>query len=91
MAAAADLDGDGVIDIVVIDDERRRVEVYYGTKTGGFDAAIAFATGSAVPYALGIADLNRDGHGDSHLDIAAARSEAPSMVYCGDDGRRQRR
>jgi hypothetical protein len=85
MAAVADLDGDGAPDIIVIDDERRAVEAYYGNRAGGFDAARPFDTGKAVPYALTIADLNRDGH----PDVVVGFVEAPSAAFFGNGKSRQ--
>ena len=80
MAAVSDLDGDGVLDIAVIDDQRRAVEVYYGTRAGGFGPGIPVTTGKATPYALAIADLNRDGH----PDLLAGFVEAPSAAFFGE-------
>jgi len=131
-AAVSDLDADGRLDIVAIDDKRRAVEIYYGIAGGGFAGATPLNDGNAVPYALTVAELNRDGHpdvlvgyvgvpsaaffgdgktrrfsrvalgddrgavygfaaadldGDGCVDIAAARSEAPNMVYFCDAAR----
>ena len=79
MAAVSDLDGDGVTDIVTIDDERRAVEIYYGEKGEGFAAAVALDVGKAVPYALAVADLNKDGR----PDILVGLVEAPSAAFFG--------
>jgi VCBS repeat protein len=85
MAAVRDLDGDGRLDIVVVDDERRAVEIYYGNKTGGFGSATPLDVGNAAPYALAVADLNRDGR----PDILVGYIEAPAAVFFG-DGQPQR-
>jgi hypothetical protein len=84
MAAVSDLDGDRILDIVVVDDERRAVEVYYGNKAGGFAPATSIDAGRATPYALTVADLNRDGR----PDILVGYVEAPSAVFFGDGGTR---
>jgi hypothetical protein len=76
-AAVSDLDGDGAIDIVTIDDEHRRVEICYGRKAGGFSAPIPIGDGKAEPYALTVADLNRDGR----PDIVVGFVDAPSAIY----------
>jgi hypothetical protein len=81
MSAARDLDGDGAIDIVVVDDRRRAVEIYYGNTTGGFDPATRLDVGNAVPYALAVADLNRDGR----PDILVGYIEAPAAAFFRDD------
>ena len=83
MAAVADLDGDGRLDIVTIDDERRAVEIYYGMRGGGFAPAVALDAGKAIPYALTVADLNKDGH----ADILVGYVHASSAAFFG-DGRR---
>jgi hypothetical protein len=125
MAVVSDLDDDGRLDIVAIDDTHGATRIYYGLG-GGFAAAVPLGDGKSVPYALAVTDLNRDRHpdvlvgfvrsrsiaffgagkartfspvafgddrgsvygfasadldGDGCIDIAAARSEAPNMVY----------
>lgn len=131
MCFTADLDKDGLRDIVAID-ERTGVAAYFGNKAGGFGAGIVIAGANPAPYALAVRDMNSDqwpdiivGHvealstiyvndgsgrlytphefGDAKgtvygfaiadldkdgvLDIAAARSEAPNVVYFGEPGR----
>ena len=76
-AAVSDLDGDGVLDIVTIDDEHRAVEVCYGEKAGGFSAPIPVGDGTAAPYALTVADLNRD----DRPDIVVGFVDAPGAIY----------
>ncbi|HKP29403.1 MAG TPA: VCBS repeat-containing protein, partial [Gemmatimonadales bacterium] len=78
-AAVGDLDKDGVLDIVTIDDEHRKVEISYGTSRGGFAAPIALGDGKAEPYALTVGDLNRDGR----PDLVVGFVEAPSSVFFG--------
>jgi hypothetical protein len=79
MAQAADLDGDGVLDIVVIDEERG-VAIYFGQKDGTFSSSIEVADGKVTPYALAVSDLNRDGR----VDIVVGHVEAPSTIYVND-------
>src|SRR4029079_16749596 len=82
MTEAADLDGDGVLDVVAID-ERAGTTIYFGKKEGGFSDGVAVERG-ATPYALAVADVNRDGK----VDIVVGHVEAPSTVYFTDgDGR----
>src|SRR6266496_1625601 len=79
MADAADLDGDGFLDIVEID-ERRGAEIYFGQKDGTFSAGMALDNGKVTPYALAVSDLNLDGK----IDIFVGNVEAPSTVYFND-------
>lgn len=78
MAVASDFDEDGIVDLVLIDDEHKKVEICYGTKPGGFAPATRLDAGQA-PYALTVADLNRDGH----TDIIVGYVESPSAVFFG--------
>lgn len=79
MTEGADLDGDGFLDIVAID-ERRGVAVYFGQKDGTFSAGVALDDGKVTPYALAVSDLNLDGK----IDIVVGNVEAPSTVYFND-------
>lgn len=79
MAEAADMDGDGRLDIVAID-ERRGPAVYFGQPDGSFSTGLALADGAVVPYALALADLN----GDARVDIVVGNVEAPSSLYFND-------
>ena len=79
MAEAADLDGDGFLDIVAID-ERRGVAIYFGQKDGTFSAGLALDNGKVTPYALAVSDINRDGR----IDIIVGNVEAPSTIYFND-------
>lgn len=83
MASVADLDGDGALDIVAIDDEHRTVEICYGTKAGGFGAATPLDAGTVTPYALLVTDLDRDGY----PDIIVGHVQAPSNVFFGEGKR----
>jgi hypothetical protein len=79
MTEGADLDGDGFLDIVAID-ERRGVGVYFGQKDGTFSAAVSLDDGKVTPYALAVSDLNLDGK----IDIVVGYIEAPSTIYFND-------
>jgi hypothetical protein len=79
MAEATDLDGDGLVDIVTID-ERRGVAIYFGQKDGVFSSGMALESDKATPYALAVSDLNRDGR----VDIVVGKVEAPSTIFFND-------
>jgi VCBS repeat protein len=79
MAEATDLDGDGILDIVAID-ERRGTAIYFGRKDGTFSSGITVDSGAVTPYALAVGDLNHDGK----IDIVVGNVEAPSTVYFND-------
>jgi hypothetical protein len=79
MAEAADLDGDGRMDIVAID-ERRGVAAYFGQGTDTFSSGVSIGDGQRTPYALAVADLNLDGS----VDIVVGNVEAPSTAYFND-------
>ena len=84
MAEAADLDGDGLLDLVAID-ERVGTSIYFGQRDGGISPAVPVSGARPAPYALAVADVNRDGK----TDIVVGNIEAPSVVYFNDgSGRR---
>ena len=75
MTEAGDFDGDGLLDLVAID-EGKGVAVYFGQKDG-FAPGVEVADSTVTPYALAVGDLN----GDGRLDIVVGHVEAPSTVY----------
>ncbi len=79
MAETADLDADGFLDIVAID-ERKGVAIYFGQKDGTFSPSVAIDNGNVTPYALTVGDLN----GDRRIDVVVGNVEAPSTVYFND-------
>jgi hypothetical protein len=79
MAAAADFNGDSLLDIVTID-ENKGVYLYFGKKDQTFSAGISLADSKIVPYALAVADLNSD----KRPDIIVGHVEAPSTVLFND-------
>jgi len=79
MAESADLDSDGLLDIITID-ERRGVGVYFGQKDGSFSGELTLDQGKVSPYALTVSDLNLDGK----IDIIVGNVEAPSTIFFND-------
>jgi hypothetical protein len=84
MTEAADLDGDGLLDLVAID-EQAGTAIYFGQKDGRFSAAVVVSGAKPAPYALAVADVN----GDRRPDIMVGNVEAASTVHFNDgSGRR---
>jgi len=76
VAAVADFNGDGLLDIVTAD-EFHGVSLYYGQRGQSFSAGVLLADAKVVPYALAVADLNKDGK----PDILVGHIEAPSIAF----------
>jgi hypothetical protein len=76
MAEAADLDGDSLLDLVVID-EREGAAIYFAQRNGTFLERFPLGDRTVVPYALAVRDLN----GDGRTDILVGNVEAPSTIY----------
>jgi hypothetical protein len=79
MSEAADLNGDGMLDLVTID-ERVGTAVYFGQRDGGFSSAVSVTGRTPTPYALAIADLN----GDRKPDVIVGNVEAQPVVHFND-------
>jgi len=68
---AADLNGDGQLDLLTANYYSSTVGVLLGTGTGRFGGAALFSTGTgSYPSSLAVADVN----GDGHLDVLTANS-----------------
>jgi hypothetical protein len=78
-AEAADLDADGVLDIVAID-ERAGPVIFWGHSDGTFDRVQPLDASKATPYALAVADLDRNGR----MDIIVGYVQSRPFVYFND-------
>jgi hypothetical protein len=67
--ATADLNHDGLLDLVTVNQSANTISVQFGTGSGGFSAATSFAVGTG-PRSVAIADFN----GDGNLDLAVTLS-----------------
>jgi hypothetical protein len=76
VSAAADLNRDGLVDLVVID-EKRGLFGFHGQSADAMSAPVPIGERGRTPYALTVADLNRDGA----VDIIVGHVEAPSTVF----------
>jgi hypothetical protein len=76
VAEAADMDGDGRLDIVAID-ERTGTWLFRQSEAGGFRAGEALEALAKTPYAMTVADVDRD----QRADVIVGYVEAPSAVF----------
>jgi hypothetical protein len=77
MGAAADFDGDGRLDLAVIDELKRAAFVLFNRGQRRFGDPEQLPGPPRPPYALGVADLNRDGR----PDIVVGHVEMPGSIY----------
>jgi beta-lactamase class A len=79
MSAAADLNADGRLDLVTID-ETSGVAIYFGDATHRLSAPVPIGLGAKSPYALALADLD----GDRATDLVVGYVEARPAVFFND-------
>lgn len=75
-AVAADIDGDGIVDLVV-GDAKTGLFIYRGIAPRAFAEPLSIGEQSGAPYSIGVADLDRDGK----PDIVVGRQEARGSVF----------
>ncbi|MEV7413839.1 FG-GAP-like repeat-containing protein [Streptomyces sp. NPDC089919] len=80
--AAADLDGDGHLDLVTANSAAGTLSVLAGDGHGGFAAAAGVAAGVTLPSRLTLADVDADG--DSDAVVVAPGSPGRVAVLLGD-------
>lgn len=76
--AAADLNGDGRIDLVTANKGTNNISVFFGNGNGTFQTPTNYATGNSPVY-VALADFNNQGA----LDIVVANNGAPSTSNGG--------
>jgi hypothetical protein len=83
MVVAADLDGDGDLDLAVVNNTANSISVLLNNGDGTFAARTDYATGS-YPWSLAAGDL--DGDGDQDLVAASALPAGASVLLGNGDG-----
>ncbi len=83
MAVTADLDRDGRLDIVAID-EQRGVRAYFARADGTFSDAVPLGAAGGRPYSLAVADMDADGAVDV---IVGYVQRQPVVLYNDGSGR----
>lgn len=76
-AMALDANGDGLMDLVAIDDTDRSTTLFLQVGKLVFDAGQRLDDGLMIPYALDLDDLD----GDGRTDILVGYREAPSRLF----------
>jgi hypothetical protein len=75
-AVAGDVDGDGMLDLV-IGDAKTGLFIFRGRGKRAFDEPIAVGEKSGAPYCLGVLDMDRDGK----PDLVVGRQEARGSIF----------
>ncbi len=81
--ALADIDGDGALDMVVLDASNDSAVVVLGRGDGSFGLPVAFGVGG-LPIFVAIGDLNNDGHPD--LAVGNVNDATVSVLLGRGDG-----
>jgi hypothetical protein len=75
-AVAAELDGDGIMDLV-IGDAKTGLFIYRGKGQRSFEEPFPLGEKSGAPYSIGVLDMNRDGT----PDLVVGRQEARGTIF----------
>ncbi|MGD1101618.1 MAG: FG-GAP-like repeat-containing protein, partial [Terriglobia bacterium] len=79
--AAGDFNGDGIVDLAVVQPSRNSVAILLGKADGTFSPAVFYPTG-AQPVAVAVGDFN----GDGRQDLAIANQNCASSFTCRANG-----
>ena len=79
--AVADLDGDGAVDLLVVDESTNQIVVLRGSGDGGFETSLRLPTARS-PQRIAIADLN----GDHRPDLLVIGHEGLFAHFAQADG-----
>jgi len=82
--SVADLDDDGRLDIVAMNESPGQVVVFLGDGAGGFGSPAAFGSSGHSASAIAVGDWDRDGHADILTSLSTSRSPGFVIVYRGD-------
>jgi hypothetical protein len=72
--AAADFNGDGVVDLVTVN-STGSAALFLADGAGGFSLAGTFPTGGSAPWSVAVGDFN----GDGHADLAVANTGSSNV------------
>src|SRR5271157_3268938 len=79
--AVGDFNGDGMVDLAIVQPSRNSVAILLGKADGTLSLAVFYATG-ALPVAVAVGDFN----GDGRQDLAIANQNCASPYSCGANG-----
>jgi len=82
---AADVNGDGNLDLVVGNSYDADVTVLVGNGKGLFNASANYVTGTGLPLSVAVADLNGDGNPD--IAVANAADNTVSVLLASGGGK----
>jgi len=84
--AAGDLDGDGLLDLAVVNSQTNDLSVLIGQGDGTFSAAISYPLGFK-PRAIAVSDFNNDGYPDAAVTCYESCSRGLYLLLNPGDGR----